>query len=220
MKYILFLLAFATISCETDKPTPTSDTSDTSINDQQAVRACYNAYKSAILNDQGQQAVQFVDQKTIQYYQDMLDQVIAADSATVSQLNVMDKILVLMLRQRLPKDTLLRFDGTRLLVHAIQEGMVGKNSVSTHSIGTVTVNQQFAKGQVLVQGNPTSTNFHFYKENDQWKLNLTAAFPLAIATFQKAIQASGQSENAYIFLLLEQLNGTKPSNTLWQPIQS
>lgn len=42
-------------------------------NEENSVRNAFDSYKTAILNDKGEEAVNYVDSRTIQYYTDMLD---------------------------------------------------------------------------------------------------------------------------------------------------
>lgn len=113
-------------------------------------RHSFNQYKSAILKDNGEKAARFVDSKTINYYNDILKKTIESDSLTISKLSLMDKLMVLTIRHKVPKEMILLFDGKGLFIHAINDGMVGKNSVVNNAIGTVSVEDGFAKGQLIM----------------------------------------------------------------------
>lgn len=187
--------------------------------DEQLVKQCFENYKSAILNDRGEEAVEYVDSRTIKYYQDILDKTKSADSLEVSEMNIMDKLMVFTIRHRTSKEDILKFDGKQLLVYAIQEGMVGKNSVANNEIGQVDIDDDFAKGQLVVYGEPAPMYFHFYNEQEQWKVDLTSLFPIATPAFQKMADESGQNENEYLFMLLEMVSGEKPNSDIWKTIE-
>jgi len=190
-----------------------SDTPD------QLVKECFNGYKSAILNDEGKEAVEFADSRTIKYYDEILQKTIYADSAEVHNSNIMDKLMVLTIRHRTSKEDILSFDGKQLFVYAIQEGMIGKNSVANTDLGDIIVDNKFAKGQLVAGGTPAPMHFHFYKEQEEWKIDLTSIFPIANQAFQKMADDSGQDENEYLFLLLELITGETPTNEIWKPLQ-
>src|SRR5690606_16152787 len=97
--------------------------------EEKLVNKSFEGYKDAILNDRGEEAVKFVDSRTMNYYAHVLDKVKNADSVEVSALSLMDKLMVLSVRHRAKKEEILRFTGESLFVYAIKEGMVGKNSV-------------------------------------------------------------------------------------------
>lgn len=210
MKYLLSLVAGITCFfsvCVGQSP------------DQKLVKQCFNNYKSAILNDKGTEAVKFVDSRTIQYYGDILDLVKNADSAAVDSLNIMDKLMVFMIRLKTSREELLSFNGESLFAYAVNSGLVGKNSVSNNTVGAVTINKNFAKAQFVMDGKSQPIYFHFYKEKAQWKIDLTSLFPMANAAFQNMADESGQGTNEYLLSLLEILNGKKPGSQVWQPVK-
>jgi hypothetical protein len=182
------------------------------------VQQSFENYKSAILNDRGEDAVKYVDSRTIKYYGDILEIVITADSSKVETLPFLDKLMVFSIRHRMLKEDILSFDGKSLLVYAIKSGMVGKNNVINNSIGDVIINNDFAKGQFIVSGQKTPFYFNFYKEEGQWKTDLTSLFPVTNLAFNKMVDESGENQNDYLFSLLETVTGRKPGAEIWQPI--
>jgi hypothetical protein len=184
-----------------------------------AVKASFDNYKQAILNDKGEEAVQYVDSRTINYYGDVLEKVRSADSATVNRLDLLDKVMVFSVRHRATKEDILSFDGKGLLVYAIKSGMVGKNSVVNSSIGDVTVEGTFAKGQYVSNGQKAPFNFDFYKEDNAWKVDLTSIFSTTNIAFRKLVEESGQTENEFLFSILERLTGRRPGDEIWIPTQ-
>jgi hypothetical protein len=187
--------------------------------EEKSVREAFDNYKSAILNDKGEEAVKYVDSRTIKYYSDILELVKNADSSQVNSLSLLDKLMVFSIRHRTPKEDILSFDGKGLLIYAIKSGMVGKNSVGNNSIGEVTIDNNFAKGQFIANGQKAPFYFHFYKEGDQWKIDLTSIFSVSTMAFKKMVEDSGQNENEYLFSLLEMLTGKKPGQEIWDKVK-
>jgi hypothetical protein len=187
--------------------------------EQKLVQKAFDNYKTAILNDKGDEDVKYVDSRTIKYYGEILELVKNADSATVNSLSLLDKLMVFTIRHKTSREDVLSFDGRGLLVYAIESGMVGKNSVANNSIGDVTIDADFAKGQFVANGQKTPLDFHFYKEEGHWKIDLTSIFAVSTMAFQKMAAESGQSENEYLFSLLEVLSGRKPGPEIWQTIK-
>jgi len=204
---ILTLLLSVTIACYGQK------------SDQRLVKQTFNSYKSAILNDKGDEAIKFVDSRTIKYYSDILELVKNADSAKVNSLSLLDKLLVFTIRHLISKEDILSFSGKGLLVYSIKSGMVGKNSVANNSIGNVTINNDFAKGQLITNGQEDPFYYHFYKEGGQWKIDLTSIISNSTLAFKKMVEESGQSENEYLFYLLEISTGKKPGQEIWVKVQ-
>ena len=127
--------------------------------------------------------------------------------------------MIFSIRHRTAKEDILSFDGKTLLTYAIQSGMVGKNSVAKNSIGDITIDGNFATGQFIANGQKAPLYFHFYKEDEQWKIDLTALFPISTNVFKKMADDSGQNQNEFLFSLLEMITGKKPGQEIWQPIK-
>ncbi len=186
--------------------------------EEKLVRKTFENYKMALQKGQGKVAVQFVDSKTIAYYSNILDLIKTADSAKVETLSILDKLIVFSVRHRVPEEEILNFDAKSFIAYAINTGMIGK--VAQLSIGEVIITNDTAKGQFIVHKQEIPLYFNFYKENEQWKMDLTSLFPMSSMTFEKLVKESELAENEYLFSLLEMLTGTKPDNTIWQPIIS
>ena len=186
--------------------------------EEKLVRKSFDNYKTSILNDKGDEAVKYVDSRTIKYYDDILELVKTADSAKIETLSILDKLMVFSVRHRTSKDDILSFDGKSLLVYAIKSGMVGKNSVVNAAIGDVTIDNEFAKGQFMANGQKAPFYLHFYKEDGQWKSDLTSLFPISTMAFKKMADDSGEDQNEYLFSLLEMITGKKPGAEIWKPI--
>ena len=181
------------------------------------VKKCFENYKQAILADQGENAIKFVDKKTINYYTKMLDKIKKADSLEVNSLGIIDKIMVLSIRHQASKKEIQSMNGGGLLVYAIQKGMIGKSSVQRNRIGEVKLNGGIAKGQIVSGEQITPVYFDFNKEKGVWKIDLTSVFSLGTIGFKQVVKKSGLKENEYLIQVLEQMTGKKPSTKIWNP---
>ncbi len=183
------------------------------------VKEAFNNYKSSILNDKGEDAVNYLDTNTIKYYDKISELVKNADRKKITSLSLMDKLMVILIRHTVTKEDIFSFDGRKLLIYAIKNGMVGKDSVMNNSIGEVSVNENFAKGEMLMNGKKSSIYFHFYKENGVWKVDLTSIFDVSNMAFKKMVEESGQTEDDFIFLIIESSSGKKPDSSVWEPLK-
>lgn len=186
--------------------------------DTALVKACFNGYKNAILADKGQEAVTFVDSRTLRYYSDILQKTKTLDSVGLDKLPIMDKLTILMLRHRATKEEIMQLDGRSLLVYAIERGMVGKNSVMQLSIGEVLVKSNMAEGQVMVGTAPTSLAYNFFKEEGAWKMDITSVLPEGNAALKKVVKDSEQPENEFLVMLIGNATDKEPSRDIWKPV--
>lgn len=185
--------------------------------DEELVRKSFDSYSKSLLNNNAEDVIKFVDSRTIKYYSNILDLVKNADSTKVESLSLIDKMMVLTIRHRVSKENILSFNGEKLLIYAIKNGMIDKGSAANISIGNVTIDNDFAKGQLISYGQVSPYYFHFYKEG-QWKFDLTSTFPIGIPALQKMADELGGS-NKFIFAALKQLTGKSPSHDIWYPIR-
>lgn len=185
------------------------------LNETALVKASFDNYKKAILNEDGEEAIKYLDTRTTRYYADMLEKAKTADSATVDKLELLDKMMVFSLRHRTSKEDLLSFDEKSLLRYAIKQGMIGKSSVVNTTIGDINISDNSAKGEFVINDQKTPFFFHFYKEENVWKIDLTSILTIARLPLQKVLEESGESENEFIFTILEMSTGNKPTSAIW-----
>ena len=187
--------------------------------DEKEIRDCFNRYKKAVLNDRGKEAVECVDQKTIKYYEDVLEWTKSAKRQEVEQMSFMDKMMVLMLRHRIPQETVRLKSGKELIICGVENGMIGKDSVANLELEAITVNDDFASAKITINGRAAPINYRFAFENGQWKMNLTSILPPAGMAMKAIAQQQGMTDNDFIFFLLENVNGMKPTDSIWEPLQ-
>ncbi len=186
--------------------------------EKKAVKQCFQNYKEAILNEEGSKAVEFLSERTIKYYDKILNLSLHADSTKLVSMGLMDRFMIFALRHRTSPQDLRSFDGKRTLIYAIEKGMIGKNSVARNTIGDVDIEGDNAEGQALVNKMPTPVIFSFYKEANNWKLDLTSIFEATEKGFTKLIENQDKEENEFLLYILELSTAKKPSNDIWHAI--
>lgn len=173
-----------------------------------------------MMNGRGQEAVEYVSKSTVDYYNDMLQKIKTYDSNQVEQLSLLDKMTLLSTRAQTPKDSILQMKtGADLFLYAIDNGMIGKESMSNVAIGEVTITKNFAKAEYLFKGQKTPFFMHFLYEDDAWHFNLTHNLQLVRPAFKKIIDENELTETEFVLFMLESLTGEIPSSDIWQPLQ-
>lgn len=215
IKLIAFIAVFMFVA--TSCKNPVTNGIEKGAIETQAIKASYENYKRTILEDKGEEAVNYLDSRTLRYYETILEKVKTADKDEANSLSFIDKLIILRIRLIAKKEEILSFDGRSLVVFAIKNGMVGKDSVINNSIGEINIKENFAMGQLIVKGQKTDFYQHFYKENGQWKLDITSLFLASTIVFKKLIDESEMSENEYLFELLERVSNKKVNEDVWIP---
>lgn len=201
---ILFLLS--TVSA-------TADTTDS-----KQVKQVYEQYRYAILNDDGKLAFQCIDSRTKSYYGQLLNWTVNDDSIALEKHSLVDKFTVLAIRAKASKEELLGFDSSTLFMYAVNKGMVGKNGVAKQAIGDPVIDSTFAKAPLIINGKNSSTYFHFYKENNEWKINISYLLTAANTAFRNMLDETDQTENEFIMDLLRIMEGREQNATIWLPV--
>lgn len=87
-------------------------------NAETLIRKTFEGYKSAILHDKGEEAINYVDSRTIKYYTDILDVVKNADSTKLNSLSLIDKVTAFSVRHRATSKEINSMKGSDLFVYA------------------------------------------------------------------------------------------------------
>ena len=185
-------------------------------NEEEIIKDNFNKYRTLSLQSNGVEAVKYLDSRSIKYYETILELVKNADSLKVESLTLMGKFMVFSIRKMVPKEDILKFDGKALLVYAIDNGMIDNSSARNIGIGEVTVEDHFAKGQLIVNGNVTPHFFHFYFEEGQWKFDITSLIPIGIPYFEKIVETLGEKGIATFIQNMDTLN--YQNQDIWEPV--
>ena len=200
------------------KPLPPSD--------RQAIQRCFVAYKEALLDKQGDRAVEQVSTTTLAHYGKMRDLALKGDGATVRSRSLIDQYIILVLRQRVGLEALLPMSDKDVISLAIREGWIGESGLKETMIGAVTVKGDRAEAVLVVRGKAYATpdvpRFVFSKEQKAWKIDITALFPVAEKFFQTWYAGAKASENistdTFLINILTLMSDKPISPDIWKPL--
>lgn len=183
------------------------------------VKETFKNYAKAVINSNGKEALECLSSETIQYYGDLLELVKNADSVETDQLDLLDKMNVLIIRQEADAEVILSMDDESIIIYAVDNGIIGKESMEGKSIGEVEIKGDEAFGEFLTEGKSTPFKMRFQKENGEWKLDITSIFDIADAAFKHLIKQSEMSENDYFMMILQLSSEKTVTNNVWHPVK-
>ncbi len=181
------------------------------------IRTTYADYVSALQAGDGTRAAALADSNTVAYYERMLALARTADSASVTRLNVMDRITVLGLRWNAGGGDLGTMDARGAIAAGAATGVMGGKELGSLELGTVTVEGNSASAPVRLGGFPVPAKFHFNKEGEEWKVDITPLFKISRMAFEQMALRSGTPTNEWLIDMLEQSTGERPTNSIWHP---
>jgi hypothetical protein len=210
MTALIIFLCILISNCTAEVPKQTTG--------DNGVRGAFDNYKSSILNQDGSKAVKYVSNSTIEYYGKIMKATLTGKEEEVRNLSTIDKMMVILLRHRIEVKVLSKMTAEKLFVHSVDKGWIGKDSVINSDIGEITESNNNATAVFINYGKKTPLKYQFVKEQEQWKLDLTAVMPISDQAFQQVIESSDLDEDEYIFKILESISGEKLSEDIWQPL--
>lgn len=186
--------------------------------EEKHIQQTFQTYKSSVINDDGKAAIEVIDKRTINHYKRILELVISADSSAIETLPTMDKFFVLAIRHIIPADSIQLMTGDGLFIYAINKGMIGKEGAMKIDIGNIAIEDNFAMAEFTSEGKMTGIKINFYKDEGNWKFDLSSFFKVGNIAFKNLLKDCPSSENECIAEILETTYG-KTGRNMWKPIK-
>ncbi len=183
------------------------------------VHESFEQYRTAILVGDGETAVQYLNQASINYYDDMLKDALYLKESEFEERTILDKLMILRLRMNFTAKELKKMNGRQLIVYSIQKGWIGKSSVINIEISEeIKIKGDWATIEVMQNGQSSGLNFIFQKENDIWKLDIKEIFKISNMTLAYLVKQSDYTEKEFIEMVLENTDNKKVSKSYYKPM--
>ncbi len=183
------------------------------------VHESFELYREAILAGDGEMAVQYLNQASIDYYDDLLKAALYLKESEFEKRTILDKMMILRLRMNFTAKELKNMNGRELIVYSIQKGWIGKSSVVNIELSEETkIKGYWATIEVLQNGQGSDLNFIFQKENDIWKLDINEIFKITNMTLAYFVQQSDYTEKEFIEMVLESADNKKVQKSHYKPM--
>ncbi len=187
------------------------------VEDEERVENAFYAYKVAIMNDRGAEAVDLLSRSTVDYYGRMRDLALYATRAELEKESTINLMQALVLRLRVPTDELRRMNGRSVLEHALDRGWVGKNSVAAVDVKDIRVSGETAVIEIASDRESGTARMRFVKEQGDWKLDLMLVMQAAGATFEALARQQGLSREEFMLIVLSGMSGEAATEAIWEP---
>lgn len=192
-------------------------------NEEDSVKAACSHYFAALDAKDGIQAINYIDESGIQYYNDILEKVKTCKKETFDSLPIVDKMAILYVRYFFPKKEILTFNGQTLLIRLVSDGLLGDNILEP-SPGLATINGNQAQLTILYMGQDIGFSYPFVKEQGRWKIKSSEILKMSEPILQEMIvevAAAGQSEDAFLesnVKMMADMKGKEKQNDIWNPL--
>lgn len=170
------------------------------------VKAAFAKYQTAVLSQDGYEAMKCLNQKTIDFYDDLLDKVRYATQEEIEMLSDADQMQVLAIRRFFTKELIFDLTGITLYATCVREGLNDTQYLKTMSIGQVATKGNKAKAQMINNGKKTPIFFDFSKEENQWKIDITTTLIMTSKYLEMEAKKVDLSTRDYILEKILQLS--------------
>lgn len=187
------------------------------VEDEEQVENAFYAYKVAILNDRGAEAVGLLSRSTVDYYERMRHLALYATKAELEKESTINLMHALALRLRVPTDELHEMNGRSVLEHALDRGWVEKNSVAAFEVRDIRVSEETAAVEIASEHEPGTAQMRFVREQGEWKLDLTFLMQGAGEQLEALARQQDLSREEFLLIMLSGMSGGAATEAIWEP---
>jgi hypothetical protein len=178
-----------------------------------AVRAAARDYIAAVDARDGAAAARLVTRETRAYYARMAALAVTAPEAQVRAASLIERMMILMYRHRVPAADLRALAGDAAFAYTIDEGWVAQDAEARRVLSEADV---YGEGdQAVIWGG--GEGVYFRREDGGWRWDMMPTI-LAASTSLAPPPDSGMTEDEFVMFILKYSNGRDPSPDIWRPL--
>ena len=189
------------------------------------IEKTFNKYQKALLNNNGQEAIKYLDNQTLNYYSNLLSQVTFKNKKEIEQLALFDQYCIYFIRAYIGEKKILSLQNneSKFFIFLVNSGLINIDSLSKQSIKNIKIDNYSAKADIFINGSQTSLQYYFSKEHGQWKVDATPLLPSIKAEFSKQINNFKESisivDNNIIIEYIEEKNPELSTHNIEKPFK-
>ena len=177
--------------------------------------ATFEKYRDALVDLDGDAAVEQVSEGTIVLYESYVDMARKLNRAGLEALAPLDLVTVLRIRIEFRKERLAELDGRELLAETIARGWTGQ--VADVRLSAITIEGELAHASIASRGE--TPDFFFVREKSKWKLDLVALIELSRPLYENMYEKEGGGRSRLDFCreLASSLSGIAADASIYDP---
>ncbi len=181
------------------------------------VQETFRAFKTAILEDDGEAATKLVSQGTIEYFATAQDLALYGTPESREKRSLTDRLQITLLRHRVPLSQLRSLSPEGLFAHAVEHGWVTKRSIGPMDVGVVRLEDGAALAKAAVNAQPSELDLRFVFEQKSWKLDLLPMLAVGDEKFSALAEQQQLTGEQLILGILGRVTGSEVSSAIFQP---
>jgi hypothetical protein len=185
--------------------------------DPEAVRRDFTAYKNALIDRDGATAAKLVSANSFRKYDQLRRLALSGTREELEKLSDVDRMLVLSMRLRTPRELLRNGSPEDLIAHSVSSSKAG-SSVERAELGDIAFESGLASAQIRMGVRPVHGTFQFRQEDGRWKFDLEHALDMSRGTLKAEAEQKKLSEDELILRMLGAADGKPVGPEIWKPV--
>ena len=216
MKYYtiqLIVFIFLASSCvsQDKKETKPAETED--------INLVFKKYTDALKRGQGNEALKYISQRTIDYYDALIYHTLYSDEKELNKVNILARTAILRMRHTQPLTFWDTMTAKKLLGQMWSRTQPPGTSPQVN-LADCKIDNYKATCVLQVNGESTEMQSIFYKENGEWKIDITSINSIGIEEMKYDMKKRGITETEYILITIEELeNISVRREDLYKPLK-
>ena len=184
-----------------------------------AVDDLFETYKAAIEQKQYDKAAGLIDQKSVEYYNQVIKLALEKERKQLGAVNFNSKLMALALRQNYSKKGLKDLTGEQVFAFAAENHLNPMDSIGQYTIAKTVMESSLNKAvsRMYRKGELTETYLKFIKVDGVWKMNFASVMN-ADNDLNTSIVLSGiKDENKRAIKIVEAISDKRIKRNIWIP---
>ena len=188
--------------------------------DAESIKSTFTYYQQAVLNNDGMAAAKCLDQKTLEWYDKLLNMAKETKKSELEKTNYFSKLTVLALRQQFSKKEIDELDAKSAFSFAVKNSLYNQDVIKNYQINNLKIENDKAIAALTKTANVNNnedTFVKFIKEDTGWKLNFAAMINILNDDATGKLIENIPNENARAIKAVAAISGKSVKRNIWTP---
>ena len=184
-----------------------------------AVETIFASYQDAIEKKQFGKAAGLLDQKSLEYYDKIIQLALETERKKLGEVNFNSKLVALALRQEHSKKQLKELDSRQVFAFAAENHLNPMDSIEQYAIAKMVMEGNFEKAVARMnrKGKLTDIYLKFIKENGTWKINFASIMNEENDSNTSIVLSGIRDENDRAIKMVRAISDKPLKRNIWIP---
>ena len=183
------------------------------------VEDLFTEYKTAIEQKQYGKAAGLIDQKSVEYYNQVIKLALETERKKLGAVNFNSKLMALALRQSYSKKELKDLTGEQVFAFAAENHLNPMDSIGQYTIAKTVMESGLNKAvsRMYRKGELTETYLKFIKVDGVWKMNFASVMNDDNDLNTSIVLSGIKDENKRAIKIIESISDKRIKRNIWVP---